>query len=135
MRAWRKSSLKTAAAHYKAILDRLWAGCGGGLITAVTALRYPANRFFWPCAISFALGVLLLGTGALLTLWRERKLLRALEETDDILEMRVDFVERPSAHAGLELEHPQTWTALGAAVLFLLGVVFAAALVVVATPL
>jgi hypothetical protein len=79
--------------------------------------------------------VLLLGTGALLTLWRERKLLRALEETDDILEMRVDFVERPSAHAGLELEHPQTWTALGAAVLFLLGVVFAAALVVVATPL
>ena len=39
MRAWRKSTLQTAAAHYKAILDRLWAGCGGCHAIIITPER------------------------------------------------------------------------------------------------
>ena len=112
-----------AVARYEVIVNRLWAGCGGGLIASVTATRHPADPFFWFSAGSFGLGVLLLGIGALMTLLRDRRVIRHLEEIDGILQMRAGLAERPSTEIGLSLSHPQTWTAIAAAGLFVLGIV------------
>lgn len=129
VRSLRRSGLETAAAQYNALVNRLWAGCGGGLIAAVTAIRQPADAFFWLSAGSFGLAVVLLGIGALLTLLRERKVLAHLEEIDGFLQMRVGYQERPSARAAISILHPQTWTALLAAGLFVVGVLSAGVVV------
>lgn len=123
VRSEHKSRLESAAARYNAAVNRLWAGCGGGLIASVTATRFPADPFFWFSVGSFGLGILLLGIGALSTLIRERKVIRHLEEIDGFLQMRADYAERPSASAGLSASPPQTWTALAAAGLFVLGII------------
>lgn len=129
VRTEHKLRLEAAAARYEAIINRLWAGCGGGLIASITAIRHPADPFFWLSAGSFGLGVLLLGVGALSTLIRERRVIRHLEDIDGFLQMRADYVERPSEHAGLVMSHPQSWTASMTAGLFVLGVVFAGVLI------
>ena len=125
----RKSRLEAVVAQYSAIVNRLWAGCGGGLIASVTAIRHPSDLFFWLSAGSFGLGVLLLGIGAILTLLHDNRVIRHLEDIDGILKMRMDYMERPSAQAGLSVSHPQTWTALMAAGLFVLGILFAGAVI------
>jgi hypothetical protein len=124
-----RSRIEDARAQYNAIINRLWAGCGGGLIAVVTVARKPTDTFFWLSAGSFGLGVLLLAIGALWTLIYARKVIRHLEEIDGFLEMRTDYAERPSAGVGLKLLHPQTWTAVVAAGLLVLGVIFAGILV------
>jgi hypothetical protein len=124
-----KSRLEAASARYSTIVNRLWAGCGGGLIASVTAIRHPSDPFFWLTTGSFGLGVLLLGIGALMTLYHDGRVIRHLEEIGELLEMRSVYVERPSAQAGLSVSHPQTWTALIAAGLFVLGVLFASVVV------
>jgi hypothetical protein len=125
VRSLRRSQLETSAAQFNAVVNRLWAGCGGGLIAAVTAVRQPSDLFFWLSAGSFGLGVILLGFGALLTLLRERRVLLHLEDIDEVLQMKVGYAVRPSARAGLTILHPQAWTATMAAGLFVFGVLFA----------
>lgn len=125
VREMHRSRLKDARSEYKAIINRLWAGCGGGSIAVVTAVRHPTDPFFWLSAGSFGLGVALLGVGAFLTLMHHTEASRHLEDIDGILKMRSGYAERPSAQAGLSVSHPQTWTALMAAGLFIVGVLFA----------
>jgi hypothetical protein len=64
-----------------------------------------------------------------MTLYHDGRVIRHLEEIGELLEMRSVYVERPSAQAGLSVSHPQTWTALIAAGLFVLGVLFASVVV------
>jgi hypothetical protein len=130
VREMHQSRLDAARSQYEASINRLWAGCGGGLIGVVTALRHPTDCFFWLSSGSFGLGVLFLGVGAVWTLVSARAAIRHLEDIDVFGQMRVkDLPERPSDEMGLTLSHPLTWTALAAAGLFMLGVVSAAVLV------
>lgn len=64
VREMRRSRLRNARSEYEAIINRLWAGCGGGLIAVVTATRYPTDALFWFSAGAFGLGVLFLAAGA-----------------------------------------------------------------------
>ena len=124
-----RSRLEAARRQYEAGVNRLWAGCGGGLIAVMSALRHPSDPFFWLSILSFGLGVLSLAAGAFLTLVSARRVIRHLEGITGILEMRLDFVARQSDQEGLEVWHPQTLTALIAAGLFCVGVVFAGVLI------
>jgi hypothetical protein len=90
-----RSRLKAAGRRYQAGIDRLWAGCGGGLITVVTGLRHPGDWLFWLSILSLGLGVLSLAVGAFLTLISDRRAIRNLEEIDGILEMRCDLAKPP----------------------------------------
>jgi hypothetical protein len=99
------------------------------LIASATAFRHPDDLFFWLSAGSFALASLSLGFGALLTLLAERKVIRHLEQISGILKMRVGTIARPSAEIGLSFSHPQTWTAIVSAFLFLSGVAFSVVLI------
>lgn len=128
VREMHQSRLDAARSQYEAGINRLWAGCGGGLIGVVTVLRHPTDSFFWLCVGSFGFGVLLLGVGAFWTLVSGRTMIRHLEDIGGILEMRMRM-DRLSDQAGLSLWHPQTWTALAAAGLFVFGVIFASVLV------
>jgi hypothetical protein len=47
VREMHQSRLDAARSQYEASINRLWAGCGGGLIGVVTALRHPTDSFFW----------------------------------------------------------------------------------------
>jgi hypothetical protein len=129
VREMHESRLNAARTHYEAIVNRLWAGCAGGLISVASILRHPSDWAFWLSVASFFFGVLLLGVGALLTLVSARTVIRHLENIQGILEMRTDYAERQSNQAGLSMRHPQTWTALTAAGLFVLGVISAGILV------
>jgi hypothetical protein len=124
-----RSRLKTARRQYEAGINRLWAGCGGGLIAVVSALRHPSDPFFWLSILSFGLGVLSLGVGAFWTLVSARRVIRHLEDITGILEMRMNYADRPSDREGLGISHPQTLTALTAAGLFIVGLVFAGVLI------
>jgi len=124
-----RARLEEARSEYRVIINRLWAGCGGGLIAIVTAVRQPTDPFFWLAAGSFGLGIVLLAAGAFLTLMRHTAVSRHVEDIDGILKMRAGYAERPSTQAGLSVSHPQTWTALIAAGLFVLGILFAGAVI------
>lgn len=124
-----RSRLKTAARRYEAGINRLWAGCGGGVITVVTGLRHPGDWLFWFSILSFGLGILSLAVGAFLTLISARSAIRHLEEIDGILEMRANLAKRPSYEEGLGVWHPQTLTALTAAALFCIGLISTGALI------
>jgi hypothetical protein len=125
VREMHQRRLEAARSQYETAINRLWAGCGGGLIGVVSILRHPNDLFFWLSAASFGLGILFLGVGAVLTLVSSRTVIRHLEDVHGILEVRMKYFERLSDEAGLSLSHPQTWAAFAAAGLFLLGVVFA----------
>jgi hypothetical protein len=129
VREMRQSRLAAARSQYEACINRLWAGCGGGLIGVVSVLRHPNDLFFWLSVISFGLGVLFLAVGAVLTLISARTAIRHLEDINDIFEMKTNYAKRPSVEAGLTLAHPQTWTGFAAAGLFIAGVIFAGVLV------
>lgn len=123
------SHLADALSQYRDSINRLWAGCGGGLIGVVTILRHPKDPLFWLSAGSFGLGILVLGVGAFWTLIVVRAVIRHLEDINGIMQMRLNYMRRLSDEAGLSLSHPQTWTAIAAAGLFVVGVVCAIALV------
>jgi hypothetical protein len=114
--------LGEARAQFKDSINRLWAGCGGGLIGVVTVLRHPKDLTFWLSAGSFGGGILILGIGTIWSLIAARSMVRHLEEINGILELRGNYSKRLSVEAGLSLSHPQTWTGITAAVLFMVGV-------------
>ena len=128
VRGMHQSRLDFARSLYETSINRLWAGCGGGLIAIVSILRHTNDIFFWLSVASFGLAILLLAFGVVATLVSERAVIRHLEDIDGILKMRTDYAKRPSDEAGLNLWHPRTWTALSAAALFIVGVVFSAVL-------
>jgi hypothetical protein len=82
-------AITAARSQYETGVNRLWAGCGGGLIGVITALRHPTDPFFWLSAASFGLGVLCLGVGAFLTLISARAVIRHLEDIQGVLEMKM----------------------------------------------
>lgn len=129
VREMHQSRLDSARSQYEAGINRLWAGCGGGMIGVVTALRHPLDPSFRLSVGAFGLGIFLLGIGALWTLISARTIITHLENIEGIMQVRTDYVERPSVQAGLSLSHPQTLTALAAAGFFVLGVIFAGILV------
>ncbi len=125
-----RSRLKIARRQYDVGINRLWAGCSGGLIAVVSALRHPSDLFFWLSILSFGLGVLSLGVGTFLTLVSTRKVIRHLESINSILDMRLDYAERPSDREGLRICHPQSLAALIASGLFIVGVLFVGMLII-----
>jgi hypothetical protein len=129
VREMHQSRLDAARSQYEAGINRLWAGCGGGLVGVVSILRHPGDPVFWLSAGSFGLGLLFLAAGAVWTLVTARTAIRHLEDIRGILEMRMKYMDRISDQAGLNLWHPQTLTALAAAGLFVSGVIFAGVLV------
>ncbi len=119
----RNHSVKDAEKTYDQILNRLWAGNGGGSLAVlgiVGAGKFSSAEML-PAVVFFLLGLVFLGLGAFRHLFLMAKITYDLEETKSPLDRRADLILRPTERIGLRLYDPRMITTMLAATMFTLG--------------
>lgn len=112
------------------IINRLWAGNGGGAVTCITilgvALKDGSKIIFFVklTTVLFLAGLIALGFGAFLSFHRITRRLEAAEQATSILDLKVDQISRPSDDAGLRFHDSEIFSALLASATFMAGVFF-----------
>ncbi len=101
-----KLRLKPVEEIYKHALTSLWLSNGSGALATMSFMSSTAkngklsHQFVWPLLL-FVFGMICMALSTLAFLWKERQLIRAMEDARSLLDIKVRKVERPSERAGL----------------------------------
>jgi hypothetical protein len=97
--------LEEAKKSYEQFVNRLWAGNGAGAVVALTAINGGKTHDFklLLALCAFVIGIVLLGIIAMCCLiWLDRVILN-LESAESILDVRMDYIRRPSGYIGFTI--------------------------------
>jgi hypothetical protein len=118
-----RNRLEHASTLYRQAWTGLWIGNGAAAIAVVGLVgsdRSLATSLYFPLAF-FVLGLVFLGCGAGVTLWKEALVVRDIEDANSLLDIKAGSAERPSVKAGLSLQNWRTRFGLFAAGAFVIG--------------
>jgi hypothetical protein len=121
----RQRRLEEAKKSYELALNRLWAGNAAGIFAALGAFisGKAQSLLVFAALCAFAVGVAVLGAGALWSLIDQTRVLRAYERALGVLDLPVSL-KRPSVAAGFSLSEFQTVMAVISGLCFFVGVGF-----------
>jgi hypothetical protein len=104
-----KPRLERAEKAYGQALTSLWAGNGAAALATLSFIAatwkdggFPRWALLPPSF--FVLGVILMGIGAMATVWREARAIHRMQWATSILDMPVSVVETPAQRVGLTLD-------------------------------
>jgi len=123
-----KPRLEQAKRAYGQAITSLWIGNAGAAIATLSFIGASEHGGSFPHALLipltlFVAGLIFMGVGTIAVLVYERNRIRNMEEAESILDMKMDFILRPSEDAGLTLKDWRTRMACAAALCFILGCV------------
>lgn len=117
--------LTRARKSYEQIINRLWAGNGAGVLSALAAIgsgkASGTATFVALCA--FSLGLALLAVMAVYSLAFLTRVIRDLEKAEFVLDRRCDYVRRPSEDIGLAIFDLRTIMGFLSATMFVVGAI------------
>src|SRR5215207_8403768 len=112
---------------YDHAITSLWLGNSGAAVATLSLLGVtlkdgkPLRQLMFPLT-AFIVGIVLMGLGSILALWREYRAVRSTQEARSILEVRADAIESP-AEKILSFRNGRTVMALLAGAAFVVGCV------------
>ena len=121
-----KPRLERAGRAYSQALTSLWLGNAGAAIATLSFIGAAWHNGKFPHALLLPLtlfvgGLISMGVGTISAIIRERTIIRNMEDANHILDIRLDYIERPSEEAGLTLQDWRTRMACASAIFFVLG--------------
>jgi len=139
IRQWTIDAASDTRAEVTSTVNRLWAGNGAGLISALSLLAatardgHPVPLWWFICPGAFVVGVGALGASNVLTIRRLTKRLHSLEGTNGLMDAKIDIFSSPSEAIGVLWSDCRALLSLLAVLSLVVGVVAGLLAVIVAT--
>jgi len=118
--------LASTAKTYTAALTSLWIGNGAAALATLSFVGAawhngePMRALLWPLWC-FVLGLISMGVGSGVSIYRDAQSIRRLQQAQTVLELSVGDIRSPAEEAGLSFGNFRTLSAIAAAVLFVAG--------------
>ncbi|WP_156922070.1 hypothetical protein [Azorhizobium doebereinerae] len=111
---------------YENFISRLWAGHGAGatLVAGLLLKKGNLDTLYMIAFILFMLGLITLSSYSGYFIIYNSKYIRENELKSSIIDVKMDYIERPSTRAGLSIYAPKTITTALSAILFVFALIF-----------
>jgi hypothetical protein len=126
---WRSLWMQTAAKIYSHAINSLWIGNAGAALATLSFIGAAWKDGTFPrillCPLSFfLLGLILMGIGSLLALWRVHSVLEKRNKAaETAIDVKMDDIPSPAEIVGLSIRDGRTIMALLSGICFVAGCV------------